>query len=115
MPRATAPTPRAGGTWTEARYWQFVRSLLRKGSVRWPPRSMALKAARRPYSGPNPRQRWEYQCKLCGLWWAATAVQVDHIEPCGNLAGDVAGFVERLFCEPDGLRVLCRECHKGLE
>ena len=25
---------------------------------------------------------------------------------------DIAGFVDRLFCEPDVLRVLCEGCHQ---
>ena len=75
---------------------------------------MALKAARRPYHGPNARRQWEYQCAACGLWWAGTEVQIDHIEPCGELRslGDLPGFVGRLLCEGDGLRCLCRGCHE---
>ena len=107
------PKPRAGGTWTEARYWQFVRSGLRQLSRRWPPRAAALKASRRKYVGPNKRQKWEHQCAECGGWFMAKHVQVDHIEPCGNLRDDVAGFVARLFCEADGLRVLCHSCHQA--
>lgn len=41
-------------------------------------------------------------------------VQIDHIEPAGSLKGfdDLPGFVERLFCEVDGLQVLCKDgCH----
>ena len=43
-------------------------------------------------------------------------VEVDHIEACGSLKGpeDLAGFVTRLFCEADNLRVLCRPCHKKI-
>lgn len=39
---------------------------------------------------------------------------VDHINPCGTLKSfeDVRGFVERLFCEAEGLRLLCEECHQ---
>lgn len=41
-------------------------------------------------------------------------IHVDHINPCGKLTSiaDVSGFVERLFCEPEGLRVLCEQCHE---
>lgn len=33
--------------------------------------------------------------------------------PAGSLqsASDLPGFVERLFCEIDGLQVLCNNCH----
>lgn len=108
------PKLRAGGTWTEARYWSEIRSHWRKFSLRWPPRAMALKAASRPYHGPNKRRSKEYRCAICGLWWAGTEVQVDHIEPCGELRSldDLPGFVGRLLCEVDGLRCLCRGCHE---
>lgn len=40
---------------------------------------------------------------------------MDHIEPCGSLRSfdDVGGFVSRLFCEVEGLRVLCVGCHNA--
>jgi len=40
-------------------------------------------------------------------------VAVDHIIPAGTLrcADDLPQFVERLFCEVDGLQVLCKTCH----
>lgn len=40
-------------------------------------------------------------------------IHVDHVIPCGSLKSldDVRGFVERLFVEADGLRVLCEQCH----
>jgi hypothetical protein len=112
----TPPKPRAAGQWTEAKYWAFLRSGLRRLWLRsWPPRTTALRAARRPYEGPNKRQQWEYGCKICGLFYAAKEVQVDHIQPCGNIDRDVAGFVARLFCEAEGLRCVCKPCHGGLK
>jgi len=37
--------------------------------------------------------------------------EVDHIEPVGSGSWD--GIIERMFCEADGLMVLCKECHKA--
>jgi hypothetical protein len=34
---------------------------------------------------------------------------VDHIERVGSVLE--AGYLERLFCHPDGLQVLCTTCH----
>jgi hypothetical protein len=41
-------------------------------------------------------------------------VQIDHIVDCGTLtcAEEVAGFVERLFCEVSGFQTLCKPCHQ---
>ena len=73
-----------------------------------------MKAARVPYTGPDKRRKWSYQCSQCKKLFKGTEVQVDHIEPCGSLKSfdDLAGFAERLFVETDGLQVLCSKCHK---
>ena len=40
-------------------------------------------------------------------------ISVDHIIPCGSLtcADDLPAFVEKMFCEVEGLQVLCGDCH----
>ncbi len=108
------PRTRAGGQWTEAAYWAFIRSGLRALSVKWPPRRQVLIDQRRPYCGPNKRQKWEYPCAFCGDWYPAKQVQVDHVRACGELRSldDLPGFVGRLLCEADDLRILCRDCHQ---
>jgi len=43
-------------------------------------------------------------------------VQIDHVIPCGRLAGaeDIAGFLERLTPENGAaFQVVCRDCHKA--
>jgi hypothetical protein len=110
------PRTRAGGEWTEAQFWGFIRSGLRGMSRRWPPLvRLALLACRRPSQSSNKRLKWEHQCNDCGDWFPRKKVQVDHIEPCGSLRSfdDVGGFVERLFCETSELRVLCAVCHNS--
>lgn len=109
------PKTRAGNKWTEAAYWGFIRSGLRLMSRRWPPLSDVMKESRRPYNGANKRQKWEYECQLCRGWFSAKEIEVDHIEKCGSLKSldDVRGFVERLFCETDKLRVTCKECNQS--
>lgn len=108
------PRTRAGGEWTEAAFWGFLRSGLRQLSSRWPPRRNVLKTVRREYHGPNKRQQWEYLCAGCGQWFPAKQIEVDHVEECGSLKSfaDIAGFCERLFCEADKLCVLCETCHE---
>ena len=108
------PKTRAGGEWTEAAFWSFVRSGVRQLSRRWPPIVRhALHAARRPLVPKRGNQKWEYQCAACLEWHKGTDVHVDHITECGTLKSfaDLSTFAERLFCESDGLRVLCHACH----
>lgn len=83
--------------------------------MRWGPIQDCKKRARRPYVGPNARQKWEYKCSACGAWVMGKDSQVDHIAEAGTLRSfdDLPEFAERLFCELDGLRVLCTKCHEA--
>jgi hypothetical protein len=109
------PKTRAGNTWTEAKFWGFLRSALRRASTRWPGKSQARVAVRRPYCGPLSRVKWEYQCVTCKQWLPEKETELDHIEACGSLKeySDLPGFVERLFVEKDGYQVLCKKCHNN--
>lgn len=100
---------------TEAQFWGFLRSNLRLASRKWAPRKQVLIASRRPSQSENKRLRWEFCCSKCGEWYPQKEVEVDHIVPTGKLLSfeDIAGFVERLFCEPDGMVVLCERCHQA--
>ena len=103
---------RAGDTWTEARYFQFIRTALRSAFTRYPVRYQVLKKAGRPVTGK--RHKTEYQCASCNEYFKQADVQVDHIVPAGSLKTyqDLPAFVERMYCEADGLQVLCKPCHK---
>lgn len=105
---------RANGTMTEAEFWASIRSALRRRSMFWRPISETRNKARRKYNGPNKRQKFEYQCSICENWFSGKNIAVDHIETVGILrkANDLPGFVERLFCDSSGLRVVCKNCHK---
>lgn len=57
------------------------------------------------------------RCETCKQF--AVDFEVDHVEPVGSAPGSEKappgttwdGFVNRLFCPPAGLQVLCRDCH----
>ncbi len=93
---------------------KFLRSALRRASQRWGPIWKVRLKARRPYKGPNKRQKHEYQCAKCKKYWIRTKINVDHVKPAGTLQAfsDLPAFAERLFCGEDGLQVLCLSCHK---
>jgi 5-methylcytosine-specific restriction endonuclease McrA len=71
-------------------------------------------AARRNNESDNKRLKYEYQCSICKEWHPDKNIEVDHLIPAGSLRSgdDLKGFVERLFCEKEGLRVLCKPCHR---
>lgn len=103
---------RAGGNWTESRYFGFIRSTLRRAFTRYPVKHQVKVKSRRQKKGSR---RYEYQCAACKKYYPNSQTQVDHIIPAGSLKtfDDLPGFVERLFCEPDNLQVLCSQCHKA--
>jgi 5-methylcytosine-specific restriction endonuclease McrA len=111
--RQKVPRTRASGTMTESAFWSWIRSALRNKSRFWKPITETKKDARRSYTGDNKRQKYEYQCNMCLNWFSDKEVEVDHIIPAGSLrsSDDLKGFVERLFVEKEGLRVLCKKCH----
>lgn len=111
---------RNGGRWTECDYWQHIRSALRSFSAqrrtyfKWKVIEDCKENAKRPYVGDNRRRRVEYVCSVCKVGFQKKEVNVDHIIPVGSLnkPEDLPGFVERLFCELENLRVVCIPCHK---
>ena len=107
------PRTHAGGSYTKAGYFGFIRSGLRAKWTRYPPKYQVLNAAKRPYMGSDKRRKFEYQCNACKNYFPQKEVQVDHKVPCGSLKDydDLPRFVERMFCEPEDLQVLCKPCH----
>jgi 5-methylcytosine-specific restriction endonuclease McrA len=108
---------RAGGTWSEARYFSFIRSNLRRAWSKYPVKYAAKKAVELPNDGRyDKRTKKMYPCSECGEIFKGSEVEVDHILPAGSLKTyqDLPGFVERLFCEIDNLRVVCKPCHKEI-
>lgn len=99
--------------WSQAKFWGFLRSALRAGYNKWPPKWEVLRAAKRPYGGKDKRQKWEFKCAECKKWHKQKDVSVDHIVPAGALSSydDIAGFIQRLFVGTEGLQVLCKVCH----
>lgn len=110
--------PYNGGEWTEARYFSFIKSGLRSASQRWPPKYKVLSGAFvgsriNPKSG---RIAKHYKCNSCQDAYPAKDVEVNHIIPVIPVTGFDSwdGVIKRLFCEEQGLEVLCKPCHKKI-
>lgn len=121
MPRKTPPFPN-WPEWTTAKFFGFIRSGLREKFNRYPPKYEKLKAAsvviedgtyKTGQKKGQTKYAKRYQCASCQQLFMQKDVQVDHIEPAGQLKSfeDLPGFCERLFCGLDGLQVLCKTCH----
>lgn len=109
---------RNGGNWTEARFNSFVKSILRGGSKRWPPKYEVLNEAcvGQKVNVKTGRLAKHYKCASCGGEFPAKDVQVDHKNP---IIDPTKGFeswdkvVDGMYCEKDNLQVLCIDpCHK---
>lgn len=99
---------------TEAAFFSWILSGLRKMTLRWAPQSTAVNRVRRPYEGPDKRIKWEYQCSVCQGWYFRKQVEIDHTVPCGGLKSfaQAGTWLERALVEADGYTILCSPCHK---
>lgn len=81
---------------------------IRKMSYRYPLRSKAFAAAR--------IDRGVYRCANCNMKFGSKDIQVDHVIPVVDPAKgftDWNDYIERMFCDVDGLQILCRDaCHR---
>lgn len=113
--RPSGPKTRCSGKWTEAKFNSFIKNTLRRATQRWGPIHDCMTAAR--------VERGIYLCANCKEHVPATIkeknrrlknVHVDHILP---VIDPTIGFetwdktIDRMFCEVDGLQVLCTKCH----
>lgn len=102
---------RNNNTWTEAKFNSFIKSLLRKGTMKWGPINQTKKSAW--------VERGKYLCAGCNQVVSLTLdkkknVFVDHINPVvdpkeGFTSWDK--YINNMFCESSGLQVLCKGCH----
>lgn len=103
--------------WTEARRRGFIISLLRKGFSRFPAKYEALKKAfvgRKPNKATG-RLAAHYKCAKCKKEFVKIDVEVDHIVTVVDVDKGFTSYdeyVDRLFCFPDNLQVLCKPCHR---
>jgi hypothetical protein len=112
--RKIVEKPFCDGTMTRAGFFSWLRSFLRKKSLAWKPIKTARDASRVPYVGPNKLRKWSYRCSGCSGLFSSKEIEVDHIAEAGSLKSfeDIPGFIQRLFCDSSGLKVLCKEhCH----
>ena len=107
-------------TLSDSAFHSFIKSILRKASMRWKPVNAVKVRAR--------VERGFYRCELCKEVVPASAVvtlkngktkrvknvAVDHIIPVVPTSGFDSwdNVIDRLFCDEDGLQLLCRTCHE---
>ncbi len=102
--------------WSDAKWKGWIVSLLRRGTMRYPPRNECLKAAKteKKINVKTGRMAQHYQCAGCGGEFPAKGICVDHINPIiqpgiGFTTWDE--YIERMFCPITNLQPLCKLCH----
>lgn len=84
----------------------FAKGALRRASLGWPPISEAKRLAR--------TERGRYLCAMCKETFGPKEIEVDHISPVIDIMKGFTtwdDYINRLFCDVDGLACLCRTCH----
>jgi len=102
--------------WTDAKFKGWIISLLRKGTMRWPPRNECLSKAKtkKKINKKTNRLAQHYRCSGCRKEFPMKEVVVDHIEPVVDVNKGFTtwdDYVQRMFCGTKGLQVLCKTCH----
>lgn len=102
--------------WTDAKWKGWIVSLLRRGTMRFPNRNDALRAAKtiKKINKLTGRLAQHYRCAKCKKEFSAKGVVVDHINPVVDTNQgfvDWNTFIERMFCPIENLQVLCVDCH----
>jgi hypothetical protein len=96
---------------------EFIRNLLRQGSVKWRGRAECLRRARKKVFVRKTKDgkdiyKFHWQCAICLVWYRdEKMMQVDHVEEIGSFNGDWNEFLFRHFPPQDGLQCLCEPCH----
>jgi 5-methylcytosine-specific restriction endonuclease McrA len=117
-------------SWTQAKFFGFLRSGMREKFNRWPPKYEVIKSAAQTMLAKDEhgnrvvfktgKKAGEfktikmYACSECKQLFRQKEVQVDHIVPAGTLKSfdDLGLFAEKLFIGEHGLQVMCKACHE---
>lgn len=104
--------------WTQSRFNSFVKSALRTASVRWEPRYRTLEDAfvGRQINVKSGKLAKHFLCSKCGGHFPQKDVEVNHKIPVVPVEGFTSWdvVIDRLFCEKDGLEIVCKPCHKAI-
>jgi len=101
---------------TEGGFNSFIKSGLRQMSTRWKPKYDVKKQARHHTKLSNGKGRLVFHslCNSCQELVPETTSSVDHIHPIINPNVGFTNWddvIYAMFCEAEGLQVLCKPCH----
>lgn len=117
MARPSGELVKCDGKWTQAKFNSFIKNNLRSATRKWAPIQDCKKRAH--------VSRGLYKCESCGEEVPPTIfdedkrkrmknIFVDHLVP---IIDPHVGFttwddcIERMFCDPENLQLICKACH----
>lgn len=97
---------------------KYVISRLRDASLKCDNRNEVVRRAKvKDPIGKNKDGTTKYKVKLrcaeCKELYLEEFTEVDHIIEVGGFEGDWTSFINRLFCNIENLRVVCKICHNS--
>lgn len=102
---------------TKAEFFKYIRGTLRWQWKRYPLKLEYKNSQVIPnFEGSgitNPKVKKVGKCAICQNWFPQSALETDHIKPCGSIRDwETAGiFLHNMFCDKANLRLLCQGCH----
>ena len=106
---------------TKASFFQWIRGQMRRAWSRHPVKVsyMANHRERVPLGKPTKKNPtglvWGCRCEHCNELFKQTECEVDHIHEAGSFKGweDFEAWIMKLMhINWDGIRVVCKECHR---
>lgn len=102
--------------WSDAKFKGWIVALLRRGTMRYPPKNETLAKAKttKKINASSGRLAQHYKCKGCKKEFPMKQVVVDHIKPVVDpKVGfiDWNTYIERMYCVAKNFQVLCKPCH----
>lgn len=107
---------RASNTLSEAEFFSWLLSGMRRLTKYWAPKIQKKNEGRRKSQSDNKRLKWEYSCEECLNWFPEKQIEINHIIPCGGINSfeKIEGWCRRAFVEKEGFSRLCISCHRIL-
>ncbi len=98
---------------TDSQKYQRLRGALRRVTMQSYPVIAEAKLLAKRILNIDGKPTIRYICNVCNEYFKSSEVAVDHVLPAGSLKSqpDLHPFLLRLFCNKEGLQVLCNECH----
>jgi 5-methylcytosine-specific restriction endonuclease McrA len=109
---------------SKAEFYSWLRGGIRKSIwTRYPPRNEFKKSNMRNITEED-RLKYNFSklvkrvgtCEMCLDVFTGKELQVDHMIPAGSLnnENDIKGFIQRIACNPEDMRLVCSNCNHVL-